>query len=79
MRTLRQENPQYLVRDRIQSRLNTRLKSRGTKKSDTLENYCGCTIKILVVHIESQFKEGMTWENKGEWEIDHIKPCVYLT
>jgi len=76
MRTQRNENPQYLIRDRIQSRLNTMLKSRGSKKSDTLENYCGCTIEMLVIHIESQFKQGMTWENKGEWEIDHIKPCA---
>ena len=30
---------------------------------------------MLVIHIESQFKEGMTWENKGEWEIDNIKRC----
>ena len=24
--------------------------------------------------IESQFTEGMTWENHGEWHIDHIVP-----
>ena len=76
MRTQRNGNPQYLIRDRIQSRLNTMLKSRGSKKSDTLENYCGCSVEMLVIHIESQFKEGKTWENKGEWEIDHIKPCA---
>jgi hypothetical protein len=25
-------------------------------------------------HLESLFKEGMTWDNYGEWEIDHKKP-----
>jgi len=25
-------------------------------------------------HIESQFQEGMSWENRSEWHIDHIKP-----
>ena len=25
-------------------------------------------------HLESLFKEGMTWENYGEWQIDHKKP-----
>ena len=52
------------------------LKSRGTKKSDTLENYCDCAIEMHVINIESQFEEGMNLENKGEWEIDHIKPCA---
>jgi len=27
-----------------------------------------------MAHIEGEFKEGMTWENYGEWHIDHIKP-----
>jgi hypothetical protein len=28
----------------------------------------------LKEHIERQFKEGMTWDNYGEWHIDHIVP-----
>ena len=26
-------------------------------------------------HIENQFIEGMTWENHGDWHVDHIIPC----
>jgi len=33
----------------------------------------------IVKHLESQFKEGMTWDNYGRgtnnWSIDHIIPC----
>lgn len=28
----------------------------------------------LIDHIESLFKEGMSWDNYGSWHIDHIKP-----
>lgn len=28
----------------------------------------------LINHIQSLFKEGMSWDNYGDWHIDHIKP-----
>jgi hypothetical protein len=46
------------------------------KHSSTIE-LLGCNIYECRRHLESLFKEGMTWENYGkEWHIDHIKPCV---
>ncbi len=33
----------------------------------------GCTLAFFRAHYESKFKPGMTWENYGEWENDHIK------
>jgi hypothetical protein len=26
--------------------------------------------------LEEQFEDGMTWENHGEWHIDHRRPCA---
>jgi len=26
--------------------------------------------------LESQFKPGMTWQNHGQWHIDHIRPLA---
>lgn len=38
----------------------------------------GCSIPQLIEHLESQFKEGMSWKNHGnkagQWSIDHIRP-----
>ena len=34
----------------------------------------GWTIGELMQHMESQFKPGMSWDNYGDWHIDHIKP-----
>lgn len=28
----------------------------------------------LMQHLERQFLRGMTWDNYGEWHIDHIVP-----
>ena len=37
----------------------------------------GCDMINFRNHIESMFKDGMSWENYGQggWHIDHIKPC----
>lgn len=29
-------------------------------------------------HIERQFAKGMTWDNMGDWHIDHITPIQYF-
>jgi len=34
----------------------------------------GYTSDDLMTHIEKQFKDGMSWDNYGEWHIDHIVP-----
>jgi hypothetical protein len=34
----------------------------------------GYSAQDLKDHLEKQFKEGMCWENYGEWHIDHIRP-----
>jgi len=36
--------------------------------------FLGCTIDEFVVHIESQLTEGMSFENYGEWVLDHRRP-----
>lgn len=44
-----------------------------TKKNKTFD-ILGCSPEFLREHLESQFVEGMTWDNKNEWHIDHIIP-----
>lgn len=29
-----------------------------------------------MAHLEAQFAPGMTWENRGEWHVDHIRPLA---
>lgn len=42
--------------------------------NNVLEKQLGYGIHKLRKHLESKFKEGMSWENYGKWHLDHIKP-----
>ena len=35
----------------------------------------GCSHTVFLQWLESQFSPGMTWENYGEWQVDHVMPC----
>lgn len=34
----------------------------------------GCMPEEFRTHLESQWKPGMSWENYGEWHVDHVIP-----
>ena len=38
------------------------------------EDFVDYTISELKQHLESLFKPGMSWDNYGDWEIDHVIP-----
>ena len=38
------------------------------------ETLVGYTVDDLKKHLESLFRDGMSWENRGKWHIDHIVP-----
>ena len=63
---------------KILQRCRTRLYKavKGYEKSARTQELIGCSVEYLLKHLESQFKEGMTWENYGDWHIDHIIPCA---
>jgi len=49
----------------------------GKNKSKSTQALIGCTWTELRAYLESLFKDGMTWENRGRhgWHVDHIRPC----
>lgn len=64
----------YRILDACRKRLYKAIK-RNTKSVST-KKLIGCSIEHLLQHLENQFTKGMTWDNYGEWHIDHIKPCA---
>ena len=59
-----------LLRARMSTAIRYKLKT-GSAVSDL-----GCSIDFLKEYLKKQFKDGMSWENHGQWHIDHIKPLA---
>jgi hypothetical protein len=48
---------------------------KGGKSWELLTDY---TLEDLISHLEVKFVEGMSWDNYGEWHIDHIIPINFF-
>lgn len=70
-----EKTPAYLA-DKVRIRLWECLRRVGARKSASSIELTGLDAKDLRHYLESLFEEGMTWENHGEWHIDHIRPCA---
>lgn len=67
-------DPIFKLKHLISSRMRVFMKLNNiTKKNKTFE-MVGCNPKELKKHIENQFQTGMSWDNQGDWHIDHITP-----
>lgn len=52
-------------------------KKRGNSKHNTrTEEILGCSFQQFEQHIAEQFQQGMSWDNHGEWHLDHIVPLT---
>jgi hypothetical protein len=71
----RQKRLLRVPKHRITRNLRTGIyKSLHTGKGGSWEKAVGYTLLELKTHLENQFMDGMSWDNHGEWHIDHIKP-----
>lgn len=65
-------DPLFRLQKNLRRRLNLALKN--VFKDDTTMKLIGCNLKDLKIYLENKFQKGMTWDNYGEWHIDHKKP-----
>lgn len=70
MKKRRKVDPSYRLRNILATALSCIVSGRRKKSKHTF----GCDVDTLRKEIESKFKNGMTWDNYGDWEIDHIIP-----
>jgi hypothetical protein len=68
-------DPEYRLKHILRVRIQKALKLNCKKTSST--ELLGCSISEYRLYLESQFTEGMNWDNYGRkgWHIDHIIPC----
>lgn len=68
-RAWRLENKENTAIRRILYRVLQRI---GLKKERKTEEMLGYSASDLKLHMEKQFSRGMSWDNYGDWHIDHI-------
>lgn len=74
---MKQENSEEFHKYKIKTNISRRIREiLGQNKSDTCVKYVGCSLDELKNHLETTFSNGMSWDNYGEWHIDHIIPCT---
>jgi hypothetical protein len=71
-----QKHPEAKTHSRLNVLIASSLASQGKRKAKKTEEYLGCTVAECRAHLESLFLSGMSWDNHGEWHIDHIRPCA---
>ncbi len=61
---------------KLKACLRTRLYQtlKNNKKISSLK-LLGCTLEEFKQYIDNKFQPNMSWDNYGEWHIDHIIPC----
>lgn len=70
----RRQSLQFRIRRNLCNRIKA-VVTRGHKSDSTLR-LLGCDLPFFLKWLESKFKPGMTWDNYGEWHIDHETPCA---
>lgn len=73
-RKRRAEDPKYRLGVRTRTAVWQLLKERGVKKTNKTFNLLDYSIEELMTHLEALFTTGMTWDNYGEWHVDHKIP-----
>lgn len=74
MRKKRRERPEQAMAERVSRLLCWALASVNAIKRSATFQLLGYTPADLVKHIEKNFIDGMSWDNRKQWHIDHIKP-----
>lgn len=69
-----QDDEVYKFKVKVRKFISQSFKRRKESKMMHTEEVLGCSFEEFMKHLCSLFREGMTIDNYGEWQIDHIIP-----
>jgi len=75
LRERRKNDLSFRIKCNLRSKISSVIKGAQSK---SIELLLGCSVDQWKKHIESKFQDGMSWDNYGEWHIDHIVPCDWF-
>jgi hypothetical protein len=72
-RTRKSNDPLYKLISNFRTAIYQVLKESNVEKNGHYFDILKYSPEELISHLENQFKDGMTWDNYGEWHVDHMK------
>ena len=73
-KTRKNNDPVYKLINNFRTAIYQVLKENNVQKNGHYFDILKYTPEELINHLEKQFKDGMTWDNYGDFHIDHIIP-----
>lgn len=70
----RRLNPIHKLKENLRTKIFIIFRKMKYKKPSKTKGLLGSDYNFIKGYIEKQFTEGMSWENYGQWHIDHIIP-----
>ena len=67
-------DPIYKFKQNLRKSIRRVFKNLGVNKPCNTVEITGIDFDGLIKHFEGLFQDGMTWENKNWWHVDHIVP-----
>ncbi|MEO4185242.1 hypothetical protein ABH305_05215 [Acinetobacter pittii] len=76
MKEKRTKDRLFSMRQNMRARFRFELAKRGDSQLIKANQYLGCSWIFLREYISKKFTTGMSWDNYGEWHIDHVMPLA---
>jgi hypothetical protein len=74
-RDKRKNDIDFKIKSNLRKRLSSLLSLSLVKKTEQTMDLLGCSIDFFKNHLKSKFTQNMSFDNYGDWHIDHIVPC----